>query len=208
MPKKFIALMVTPFLVAFFISACAKKQGAIEPTNENFKDPVISLELVEVPQYDGYWYYGNAIAPTKGTAGDHGAPLPMAITFNITNPNPYPVLLDGYQFTIAFDGFDVVTANGYDTQWIPGTGGIEGAISYSNQLRATTMITTRSVLLNLGVTAGFKLQEQGINMWDAMEKWWTTIGDMAFPILIYEGGFTFKAGSVTKTLPFKATYPK
>ena len=80
--------------------------------------------------------------------------------FNITNPNPYPVLLDGYQFTVSFEGFDVVTTNGYDTQWIPGISEV-GTAPYTNQLRATTMITTRSTLLNLGVTAGYKLKEKG-----------------------------------------------
>ena len=67
--------------VVFF--SCAGME--VKPTAANFKAPVIALELIEVPQFDGYYYYAKSIEPTKGTAGDHGAPLPVAVTFNITN---------------------------------------------------------------------------------------------------------------------------
>lgn len=204
MPKKLITLIITLFFVtAFFIGSCAKEQEVIEPTMpsmENFLDPVITLELIDIPQFDGYWYYGANIEPTKGQAGDHGAPLPVAATFNITNPNPYPVLLDEYKFTIAFEEFDMTTVTGYDTQWIPA--------GKTNQLRATKMMTVRGGLLSLLVTGGFKLKAKDTNAWAALEKWWTQIGDMTFPITIYEGAFTFKADNVKKTLPFKDTYPK
>lgn len=197
MSKKTIVLLTALiFGMGVIFVSCAGMQ--VKPTASNFKAPVIALESVEIPQYDGYWYYGNKIKPTKGKAGNHGAPLPMAITFNITNPNPYPVLLDGYKFTVAFEEFDFVTINGYDTQWIPA--------GKTNQLRATTMITVRSGLLSLLVTGGFKLKDKGTNAWAALEKWWTTIPDMAFPITIGEGAFTFAADGMSKTIPFKATY--
>jgi hypothetical protein len=199
MPKRSTILLIALiFGMGVIFASCAGVQT--KPTAANFKAPEIALELVEIPQYDGYWYYGGKTKPTKGKAGDHGAPLPLAVTFNITNPNPYPVLLDGYKFTIAFEEFDLVTFAGYDTQWIPA--------GKTNQLRATTMITVRSGLLNLLVTGGFKLKAKGTNAWDALEKWWTTIPDMAFPITIHEGAFNFKANGVSKILPFKATYPK
>ena len=156
--------------------------------------------MIDVPQYDGYWYYGGNIKPTKGQAGNHGAPLPIAITFSIMNPNPYPILLEGYNFVLAFEDLDMTTVNGYEAQWIPA--------GKTNQLRVTTLITTRSALLKLGVTSGYKLKEKGINMWQAMERFWTTIPDMAFPINIYEGNFSFSADGVTKRIPFKGTYPK
>jgi hypothetical protein len=195
MPKKYtVVLIALIFGMGVLFASCAGVPT--KPTAANFKAPVIALESVEIPQYDGYWYYGGKIKPTKGKAGNHGAPLPMAITF--TNPNPYPVLLDGYKFTVAFEEFDFVTINGYDTQWIPA--------GKTNQLRATTMITVRSGLLSLLVTGGFKLKDKGTNAWAELEKWWTTIPDMAFPITIGEGAFTFTADGVSKTLPFKATY--
>jgi hypothetical protein len=195
--KTTVALIALIFGMGVVFVSCAGMQA--KPTAGTFKDPVLAVEMVEVPQFDGYWYYGGKIKPTKGTAGNHGAPLPLAVTINITNPNPYPVLLDGYKFTIAFEGFDVITVNGYDTQWIPA--------GKTNQLRATTMVTTRSVLMTLLVTGGYELKAKGINAWQAMEKWWTTIGDMAFPISIGEGSFTFTANGVSKTLPLNVTYP-
>ena len=126
MMKKRLTLMVLFFGLAVIVASSTvmlTKSAAAD-----FKDPVISIELLEVPQYDGYWYYGSNMKPTKGDAGNHGAPLPLAVTFNITNPNSYPILLDGYKFTIAFEEFDIVTVNGFDTQWIPA--------GKTNQLRA------------------------------------------------------------------------
>ena len=196
--KSNVVLIAFIFVIGVIFASCAAVQ--VKPTAANFKAPTIALEMIEVPQFDGYWYYGGKIKPTKGKAGNHGAPLPLAVTFNITNPNPYPVFLDGYKFSISFEEFNLVTVKGYETQWIPA--------GKTNQLRATTMITTRSALLSLLVTGGFKLKAKGTNCWAAMEKWWTTIGDMAFPITIDEGAFTFVADGVSKTLPFKATYPK
>ena len=70
------------------------------------------------------------------------------------------------------------------------------------------MITVRSGLLNLLVTGGFKLKAKGMNAWQALEKWWTTIPDMAFPITVGEASFIFKADGKEKILPFKGTFPK
>ncbi len=198
MPKRSTLLIALIFGMGVIFASCAGIQT--KPTAANFKAPVIGIELIDVPQFDGYWYYGANIKPTKGKAGNHGAPLPIAVTFNIMNPNPYPILLDGYNFVIAFEEFDMTTVNGYEAQWIPA--------GKANQLRVTTLITTRSALLKLGVTSGYKLKAKGIDMWQAMERFWTTIGDMAFPINIYEGTFSFSANGVSKAVPFKGTYPK
>jgi hypothetical protein len=197
MPKKStVALVALIFGMGALFFSCAGMQT--KPTEANFKAPNIALESVEVTQYDGYWVYSK-MKPTKGKGGG-SAPLPLAVTFNITNPNPYPVLLDEYSFTIAFEEFDMVTVKGYDTQWIPP--------GKTNQLRAATMITPNTAVLSLLVTSGFKLKEKGTDAWTAIEKWWTTIPDMAFPINIHEGSFAFTADGVSKVLPFKATYPK
>jgi len=197
MPKKSTVLLIALiFGFGLLFASCAAVQ--VKPTAANFKAPKIALEMIEVPQYDGYWLYSK-MKPTKGKGGG-SAPLTLAVTFNITNPNPYPVFLDGYKFTIAFEEFDMVTVKGYETQWIPA--------GKTNQLRATTMITVHSGLLTLLVTGGFKLKAKGTNAWAALEKWWTQIPDMSFPITIHEGAFPFTANGVSKTLGFKATYPK
>jgi len=197
MNKKTIVLLTALiFGMGVMFVSCAGMQ--VKPTAANFKAPKIEIEMIEVTEFDGYWYYSGKIKPTKGQAGNHGSPLPLAFTFNITNPNSYPILLDGYTFVFAFEDFEMNTINGYDTQWIPA--------GKTNQLRANKMLTTRGGLLKLGVTSGYKLKEKGMNMWQAMEKWWTTIGDMAFPINIYEGTFSFSANGVSKRVPFEGTY--
>jgi hypothetical protein len=199
MPKRSTGLLIAfMFGMGLILASCAGMQ--VKPTAANFKPPVIAIEMIEVPQFDGYWYYSGKIKPTKGKAGNHGAPLPIAVTFNITNPNSYPVFLDGYLFTLAFEGFELITVKGYETQWIPA--------GKTNQLRATTLITTRSALLILGAVSGHQLKAKGMDPWSAMEKWWTTIGDMAFPININDGTFTFSANGVTKRVVFKGTYPE
>ncbi len=199
MPKKSTVLLIALiFGIELLFASCAAVQ--VKPTAANFKAPKIALEMIEIPQYDGYWYYGGKTKPDKGKAGAHGASLPLAVTFNITNPNPYPVFLDGYKFTIAFEEFDIITVKGYETQWIPA--------GKTNQLRASTMVSVHSGLLTLLVTGGFKLKAKGTNAWAALEKWWTQIPDMSFPITIYEGSFPFTADGVSMVLPFKATYPE
>jgi len=199
MPKKSTVLLIALiFGFGLLFASCAAVQ--VKPTAANFKAPKIAIEIVEVPWYDGYWYYGGNIKPTKGEAGNHGAPLSLIITFNITNPNPYPILLEDYSFVIAFEDFDMTTVKGYESQWIPA--------GKTNQVRVPTMFTTRSALLKLGVTSGYKLKAKGMNMWQVMEKYWNQIPDMSFPINIYEGNFGFSADGISKVIPFKGTYPK
>ncbi len=139
-------MTVLIFGLGVVLASCAGMQN---PSNSGWKDPVITLESFNVPQYDGYWYYGAKTKPTKGKAGNHGAPLSMSFLFNIHNPNPYPVLLNDFMFTVAFEkDFDVVTVNVQDEYWI--------AAGKTDQIRATTMITVRSALLSLLVTGGYK----------------------------------------------------
>ncbi|MBW1790181.1 MAG: hypothetical protein JRK53_26810 [Deltaproteobacteria bacterium] len=197
MNKKLVLMTVLIFGLGIVLMSCA---GMQKPTSENFKNPVIALEEFMVPQYDGYWYYAKGVKPTKGKPGDRGAPLPMTFLFSIQNPNSYPVMLDGFQFTVSFDReFDVVTVNNQDTYWIPA-----GKTDY---VRATTMITARSALLSLLVTGGYKLKAKGWNPWQALERWWTGVPDMSVPVMVHEGAFTFAADGVVKVLPFKAELP-
>lgn len=197
MNKRLALMTVLLFALAIVFASCA---GMQTPSTVGFKDPVITLESFMVPQYDGYWYYGSKVKPTKGQAGDHGAPLPMSFLFNVDNPNPYPVLLDGYKFTVAFDKeFDLVTVVNQDSYWIPG--------GKTQQVRASTLITVRSGLLSLLVTGGFKLKAKGSNAWEALEKWWVGVPDYTIPVTVHEGSATFKADGVTKIVAFKAEFP-
>jgi hypothetical protein len=197
MKKMLLGIPVLLLSIGLLLVSCAGRNVAA-PTQGNFKDPVITLQSFEVPQYDGYWYYASAVKPTQGDPGDRGAPLPLSFIFEVHNPNPYPILLEGIRYTVAFDqDFEVVTFNNNDSVWIPA--------NKTTQLRTTTMITVRSALLSLMVTGGFKLKELGITPFDALEKWWKGVPDYTVPVAVKDGTFSFVAGGVDKVVPFNGT---
>ena len=191
-----IAKILIVIMLAAFVASCAT---APKPTEQNIKLPVVTLNSVELPYYTGWWYFSKKVEPTKGNAGDYGAPLGLAFIFDIQNPNPYPVQLDGFTFTVAFDGFDLNTVSAPEAQWIPA--------GKKNQLRVTAMFDARASLLSLLVTGGFKLKETGMSPWDALEKWWTEAADYTLPIDVKEGSAIFKADSLVKVATFSATFP-
>jgi len=195
MKKKLAFMTVLIFGLGIGLMAC--KTAPVKPTSANLKDPIITLESFEVPQYDGYWYFSGKVKPTKGKAGNRGAFLPMSFLFNVKNPNPFPILLEGIQFTVNFDNdFDVITVNNQDSYWIPA--------GKTDQVRTTTLITVRSAALNLLVTGGFKLKEKGWKSWDTLEKWWKGVPELTVPVRIKEGAFMFIAGDIERIVVFEA----
>jgi hypothetical protein len=172
---------------------------APKPSDENFATPTVKLASVELPYYTGYWYFADKVEPTKGKAGNYGAPLGHAFIFEVTNPNEYPVLMDGLKFTVAFDGFDLNTVTLPDAQWIPA--------GKTNQVRVNATIDIRSALLSLLVTGGFTLKERGLTPWDELEKIWVGSADYSVPIELKEGTAIFKADSVTKVVAFTSMFP-
>jgi hypothetical protein len=185
-------------VVAAFFSGCAALQG---PSESNFKNPTVALSHVELEHYFGYWYYSPKIEPTKGkNAGKTGgSPLDYAFIFEITNPNRYPVMLEGFSFSIALEEFGLNRAISPETMWIPA--------GKTNQLRVHAMFDVLPALNSLLVTGGFKLKEKGMSGWEAIERWWTGAPDFSFPINVSEGSAVFTADGVTKVVPFAATFP-
>ncbi len=171
-----------------------------KPTEANFKAPVVALESVQVTQYNGYWYYDGKITPLKGKAGANGAMLPLAFLFNITNPNDYPVKLDGFGFTVAFEDFEVNMVNAFETQWIPA--------GKTNQLSVMSIVDVQQVLLSLLIPNYELVKAKNTNAWDLLEKWWTEIPNMTVPIEVKKGAATFIADGVQKVVPFTAKFPK
>lgn len=184
-------------IAVVFLAGCAGM--AAKPTESNFKDPLVSLDRVEVPYYTGYWYFSNKVEPTKGTAGNYGAPMGLSFIFNIENPNDFPVMLEALKFSIAFEDFELNTVSSTEPMWIPA--------GKTNQLRVNAIMDARSALLSLLVTGGFKLKEKGMSPWDALEKWWTQAPEMSFPIHVQQGSAIFKAGDVVKGVGVNATFP-
>ena len=198
MNKKRI-LMITCILgMGLILISCAGMPG--KPTEANFKAPIIALESAQVTQYNGYWYYDAKITPLKGKAGANSAMLPMAFLFNITNPNDYPVKLDGFAFTVAFEDCEVNLVNAFETQWIPA--------AKTNQLTVMSIIDVQQVLLSLLIPNAEKVKAKNTNAWALLEKWWTEIPNMTVPIGVEKGAATFTADGVQKVIPFTAKYPK
>src|SRR4030043_947321 len=168
MNKKRILLTGLILSMGFILMSCAGMQT--KPTEANFKPPVVSLDSVQVTQYNGYWYYDAKITPVKGKPGANSAMLPMAFLFNIVNPNDYPVKLDGFGFTVAFEGFEVNMVNAFEAQWIPA--------GKTNQLSVMSIVDVHQVLLSLLIPNAEKVKEKKTTPWALLEKWWTEIAKM------------------------------
>jgi len=175
--------------------ACAT---APTPMKKDFQTPVVTLNSVEMPYYTGWWYYDVKVEPTKGNAGKYGAPLALAFVFDIQNANEYPVMMDGFKFTVAFDGIDVNTVNSPEIQWIPA--------GKTNQVRVTAITDARAALLSLLVTGGFKLKEKGTNVWAQLEDWWLAAKDYSLAIEVKEGSAIFKVDGSTNVAAFSGTF--
>jgi hypothetical protein len=208
------SLILTGFCVialSMLLLACGQgpapteeKQAVQGPTEQNFTAPTVSLDRVEVAHYWGWWYFSDKVEPTKGKAGKYGAPLDLAFVFDIENPNAYPVMMDGLNFTVAFEEFDLNTVGSNEVQWIPA--------GKTNQLRVHAMFDGQQSLLSLLVTGGFKLEEKGMGAGPGaalqqLEAWWTGIPEFSFPIHVKEGSAIFKADSLTKVASFSGTFP-
>ncbi|MBU0699245.1 MAG: LEA type 2 family protein, partial [Proteobacteria bacterium] len=188
--KSKLLTMLSLIVIAALLFGCAGM--AAKPTEKNFKAPVVTLDSMEVAHAFGYWYYAKSVEPTKGTAGDVGAPLDLAFTFNIENPNEYPVQMEKITFDVAFEDFDVNTVGSTATQWIPA--------GKTNQVKVHAHFDVRQTLLSLLVTGGFKLQEKNTNAWDQLEAWWTGIPEYAVPIHVKSGSALFKADGLGKVV--------
>lgn len=197
MQKKMIYIGLCVFLVSAGLMGCAGFMA--KPTEQNFKNPVVKLDSMEVAHAFGYWYYAMSVAPTKGKPDDVGAPLDLAFTFNVENPNDFAIQLENLKFTVAFEDFDLNTVSTDAAQWIPA--------GKTNQIRVHAHFDVRQSLLSLLVTGGFQLKEQNTNAWAALEKWWTGIPNYEVPVHVKEGSAVFNAGGITKVSMFKATFP-
>lgn len=196
--KSTVFLMALMVGMGMLFASCAGMET--KPTAANFKDPIVALDSVQVTQYNGYWYYGGNIAPTKGKAGANSAVLPLAFVFNVTNPNNFPVRLNGFRFTIAFEDFDVNMVNAYETQWIPP--------GKTNQIAAYSIMDVHQAFLSLSVPNAFQVKEKGTNAWALLERWWTGIPEYTIPIHVKGGSATFTAGEQQKVVAFAASFPK
>jgi hypothetical protein len=190
--KVFNVLFITAL-----VSGCASVR---EPDENNFKDPLLGLDHVEISYYAGYYYFSNEVTPTRGKADDYGSPMLMTFVYKIHNPNLYPIMLDGFSFGVKFEGFKVNNVIFPVDMWVPA--------GKTNLLRVPAMFDTRQALLALIMPEAEKLNDKKLSPWDALERWWTGAPDFSYPISVVEGSAVFRAGYVTRAVAFAAKYPK
>lgn len=195
--KNILLTILSVFVIAAFLSGCAGMMA--KPTESNFIAPVVTLSHVEVPYYVGYYYISNKVEVTKGTKGNYGAPMMMAFIFEIENPNKFPVLMDGFQFSVLFEDFEVNTVSSAETMWIPP--------GKTNQVRVPAIFDTRQTLLTLLLPGAMKLSEKKLSPWAALEKWWTGAPNFSYPVSATEGSAIFRADGLVKVVPFEAVFP-
>ncbi len=196
MKKSLMLFVALLFGFGLVFSSCVTTETQVKPNNANFVAPKIELESFMVPQYDGYWYISKKTKPLKGEAGDRGAFLPMSFTFKITNSNAYPINLEEIKYSVVFDkDFTVMTTADQLSNWIPA--------GMSDEVKVTTLITTRSALLGLMLANAVELDKRGWEKWQTLEKWWKGVPEGTVPVTLTECGFTFTAGDVTMVYPYK-----
>ncbi len=198
MSKRLAWIIILLCTTGLVFTSCAGVQT--KATEGNFKAPAVKLTSFEVPQYDGYWYYAKAVKPTKGKEDDRGAPLPMSFLFTVENPNPYPVVLEGVTYTVAFDNdFELITTNNNDSYWIPA--------GKTDQVRLNTLITVRSALTALLLANAPLLKNKGWEAFSTLERWWQDVPNGTCPVTVKNASFTFVADGVTKVVPVQAKFP-
>ena len=193
--RKYLKCLSLIYLIAL-VSGCVSVN---QPDENNFRDPLIGLDHVEISYYAGYYYFSKDVEPTRGAADDYGSPLLMTFVYKLHNPNPYPIMLDGFSFSVKFEEFKVNSVIYPIAMWIP-----DGK---TNLLRVPAMFDTRQTLLNLIMPEGAKLKRKEVSPWAHLEKWWKGAPDFSYPISVTEGSAVFRAGDVVRAVPFRGKFP-
>ena len=196
MLKKIMLLARFGSILTVLMIGCA---GMSKPGQDNFQAPEISLLRVEVTYYTGYYYFSSGVEPTRGQAGNYGAPMQLSFIYEIFNPNAYPVELDGFSFTVLFEDFEVNTVSSPEAMWIPA--------GKTNQLRVPATFDTRQTFLNLQLPGALKLKQKNLTAWEVLEKWWTQAPDFSYPISADQGAAVFRADGITMVVPSSASFP-
>ncbi len=186
-------------IILFTIVMIACAGARVKPTDNNFTTPRVTFSHVELSHFWGWWYFSINEKPIRGKAGNYGAPLVHAFIFEIHNPNKYPVKMENFKFTIAFEDFDLNSVSSSEIQWIPA--------GKTNQLRLMAVTDGRAALLRLLANKGYKLKQKKMSVWNKLEGWWDGAPDFSFPINIRKGAAIFRAGNLTRVAAFKTKYP-
>ncbi|MBM4454402.1 MAG: hypothetical protein FJ013_07470 [Chloroflexi bacterium] len=192
--KRYAVIPLALLLVAAMgltLAGCGKAGAPVAPT--------VTLNGIFVDKYEAL----HKDWPTGYDPSRVGF-FELAMVFDVTNPNDYPIKLEearaSVDFAVAPDKWVVVNAaaaNEY--QWIPA--------KTTNQVRLNVLFTTRAVSLALNLPGAVTLKELGLKTNDVIKQWWTDVPDFKFKIRVSGAmNFTSPNGSVTST--FSEVYPK
>jgi len=123
--------------------------------------------------------------------------MDLATILNITNPNPYPIMLDDVLFGLALEAapgvmLELHTPIRYENMWIPA--------KMTNQVRVEAMFDSSIMLGALLVAHGHTVKELGIGHADLIRRWWAEIGEFKYVIEVRGGMATFltPAGEIVR----------
>jgi len=197
MTKRLAMIVTLFFITAVALGACATMG---KPTAENFKAPTVKLDSIQPSFYEGFWYYGKAQPEMgKAPAGGGSSAMSLDFVFSITNPNDYPVRYDSSSFYLYFEDYELRVVNDSNPQWIPP--------GKTNTKVLNVTLTPFSTYAKFLLAGKQLAMERGDKPWDKIQKWWTEIPEMSFPIDLKEGNFTFSADGVVKVVPITVRYP-
>lgn len=153
--------------------------------------PVITLDRVEVASIQPFYVkprigYKDEKDTGKTMTYGYSSTLNVAYVFNIKNPGKEPLMLDEFQFTADFEGFDVNTVTAYEDSWIPGGKTDQLRVVVTNEAFATV------VSLMVGAEHAAKIAEKKTSAGAMVKKWWEEISDFTFPIGVSNGTAIFK----------------
>ncbi len=198
MNKKMVLMTVLIFGLGVILASCAGMQ--VKPTEANFKAPAITIDSIQLSYYTGFWTYGKAkVALGKVPKFGGSSAVTLVFVFNIENPNPYPVLLEGAQFFLFFDDYELRIVKDDNEMWIP-----------SGKTNQKVLHVTLDPVTTWGkfLLAGKQLaQERGDKPWGKVSQWWVGLPDMSFPIDLKEGSFSFSSNGISKTVGYQVRYP-
>jgi len=198
MNKKLVAMTVVLFGLGVVLASCAGMMT--KPTESNFKAPTVALDSIQLSFYEGFWYYAKAdVAKGKAPAGGGSSPITMDFVFNVTNFNAYSVKLDSCRFTLYFDDYELRVVNDLNPMWIPP--------GKTNSKVMSVTLTPFSTYVKFLLANKQLAAERGDEPWAMIEKWWTEMPEMSFPIDLKEGAFAFSADSLVKVVPVDVRYP-
>jgi len=186
------------FFMGFGLVSCAGIET--KPTEAAFKIPTVKLHSIQPTHYEGFWHY-EKVQPERGKApaGGGSSPVSLNFVFEITNPNDFSVQYESSSFFIYFEDYELRVVNDTNPMWIPP--------GKTNSKVLFVTLTPFSAFQNFLLRNRDLAAKKGDKPWEKIEFWWAKLPEMAFPIYLKEGNFTFSANGITKVIPVNMKYP-